>query len=261
MGSRCGCGQRSRPLFNHQPRFGVSTKMKVTQFLVFLPLFFSYALQDGEVDTKAEAVVLENDGVAAKNSPQGKLLTANPAVNGALVGVGVGVLGSLLVGSLLNEKNNCNYRGKRDTPSARFLSGKKCPPPPYNSGYRPPAPGYHPPAPGYHQPAPVYHQPAPVYHQPAPIYKQPSPGYNPPNPGYNPPNPGYNPPNPGYNPPQTGYQPTNYPPAPNPGYTSPTFSSGHTAPIGRSAPKQGAKTFDGGVKAATKTDKSSAVKF
>merc|ERR1712126_43300 len=215
MGSRCGCGQRSRPLFNHQPRFGVSTKMKVTQFLVFLPLFFSYALQGGEVDTKAEAVVLENDGVAAKNSPQGKLLTANPAVNGALVGVGVGVLGSLLVGSLLNEKNNCNYRGKRDTPSARFLSGKKCPPPPYNSGYRPPAPGYHPPAPGYHQPAPVYHQPAPVYHQPAPvyhqpapvypqpapIYKQPSPGYNPPNPGYNPPNPGYNPPNPGYNPP------------------------------------------------------------
>ena len=77
---------------------------------------------DEEADAKAEAVVIEADDPASKTAAGGqtRLFTANPAVNGAVVGLGVGVLGSLLVGALLDNKNDCNnYRGRRDAPSTR----------------------------------------------------------------------------------------------------------------------------------------------
>ena len=65
----------------------------------------------------------EGDAVILENTPEQKtvgtkILTADPLVNGAVVGLGVGVIGSLLVGALL-DGNNCNNRGKRDAPSTR----------------------------------------------------------------------------------------------------------------------------------------------
>ena len=74
------------------------------------------------MDSEAKAVVLEADSktTAAAAGGNTRLFTANPAVNGAVVGLGVGVIGSLLVGALLDNKD-CNNRGRRDTPSARFL--------------------------------------------------------------------------------------------------------------------------------------------
>ena len=50
-------------------------------------------------------------------SPQTKVLsTGNTLVDGAVVGIGVGVLGSLLVGNFLEQqkKKNCFYRYRRD---------------------------------------------------------------------------------------------------------------------------------------------------
>merc|ERR1719222_1490814 len=80
-----------------------------------------------------------------------RLITGNPALDGAVVGVGVGIIGSLLVGKLLEAKDEKLCRTTRDAPSTRFLPGlfegkKKCPPSPYqqpsnnyNQGYRPPS--------------------------------------------------------------------------------------------------------------------------
>ena len=51
-------------------------------------------------------------------SPQTKVLsTGNTLVDGAVVGIGVGVLGSLLVGNFLDhqKKKNCLYRYRRDS--------------------------------------------------------------------------------------------------------------------------------------------------
>ena len=49
-----------------------------------------------------------------------RILTGNPLIDGAVVGVGVGLIGSLLVGKVLEgQKNNCHYRYKRDGASTR----------------------------------------------------------------------------------------------------------------------------------------------
>jgi len=65
-----------------------------------------------EKDTKA--------ATATKAGTSTRLFTGNQAIDGAVVGLGVGVIGSLLVGKLLEEKNKCNPRGRRDTASTRY---------------------------------------------------------------------------------------------------------------------------------------------
>jgi len=143
-----------------------------------------------EKDTKA--------ATATKTGTSTRLFTGNQAIDGAVVGLGVGVIGSLLVGKLLEEKNKCNPRGRRDTASTRFLpglfGGNNCPPPPYQ-------------------------QPNIVYQQPNSAYQQPNQGYRPSN-SYQQPNNGYSRPNTGYQQPSTPYQQpasTGY----NPGYQQP----------------------------------------
>ena len=58
---------------------------------------------------------MESNTKTAAAGGQTRLFTADPAINGAVVGLGVGVVGSLLLGALLEDKNNCNNRGRRDT--------------------------------------------------------------------------------------------------------------------------------------------------
>lgn len=150
--------------------------------LVFLSLLVANSVQD-KVDTKAKAVVVETDSSAYKKNVEPKLLHTDPAINSAVVGVGVGVLGSLLVGALLENKNKCNNRFTRDTANARFLPGvfgpSKCPPRhngynnnnQYNNGYRQPS-VYPQHTTGYHQPTNPY-QTGPVYNPPASVPYQP----------------------------------------------------------------------------------------
>jgi len=130
--------------------------MKVSGGLVFFSFLLANianTLQD-KVDANAKAVVVES---ASKKKVEPKLLSSNPAINSAVVGVGVGVIGSLLVGALLENKNKCNNRYSRDTAAqGRFLPGvfgPKCPPRPSgynpynnnnNNGYRQPTGAYHP---------------------------------------------------------------------------------------------------------------------
>jgi len=166
-----------------------------------------------------------------------RLFTGNTAIDGAVVGLGVGVIGSLLIGKLLEEKNKCNPRGRRDTASTRFLpdifGGKKCPPPPHNSGYQPNSgyqqqnSGYRPTS-GYQQPNSGYQQPNSGYKQPNSGYQQPNSGYQQPNSGYRP-NSGYQQPNLGYQQPNSGYQQSNsgYQ-QPNSGYQQPNRNQPNT---------------------------------
>merc|ERR1719222_732802 len=75
-----------------------------------------------------------------------RLITGNPSLDGAVVGVGVGIIGSLLVGKLLEAKDEKLCRATRDAPSTRFLPGlfdgkKKCPPSQYQ-GYQQPGNNY-----------------------------------------------------------------------------------------------------------------------
>jgi len=196
-----------------------------------------------------EADLPEKDTKAVTGTKTGtstRLFTGNQAIDGAVVGLGVGVIGSLLVGKLLEEKNKCNPRGRRDTASTRFLpgifGGNKCPPPPYQqngyqSGYQQPNTGYHQPNTGYHQPNTGYHQPNTGYHQPNTGYHQPNIGYQQPNTGYQQPNSGYNQPNSGYRQPNHGYRPPNssYQQPSNSGYQQPNLgfqqpNSGYTQP-------------------------------
>merc|ERR1712200_269510 len=153
-------------------------------------------------------------------------LTTDPAINGAVVGLGVGVIGSLLVGALLDKGNNCNrFRRDAPSPSTRFLPGlvgkDKCPPrhnQPYpNHGYHKPNTGYQAyPNNGYQQyPNNGYQRPNSGYQTPNVGYQQPS------NVGYNQPNNGYNLPNNGYNRPNNGYSTPN-----NNGYNSNGFKQG-----------------------------------
>merc|ERR1719431_834319 len=150
------------------------------------------------------------------------LSSGNTAIDGAVVGLGVGVIGSLLVGKLLEEKNKCNPRGRRDTTQTRFLPGlfggnnnNKCPPP-YNSGYQQPNSGYRQPNSGYQQPSSGYQQTNSGYRpnnsgyqQQNSGYKQPNTGYQQPNSGYQQTNSGYRPSNQGYQQQNSGYQQTN----------------------------------------------------
>jgi len=272
--------------------------MQITP-VCLIPFFVVLSVQDEVVDEKAKAVVVDV-GDVEKKTVDTRLLSADPALNGAVVGVGVGVLGSLLVGALLNQKNNCNNRGRRDTASTRFLPGlledKKCPPyspynppqvanpnyhQPINSGYRP-SNSYTPPLQsGYQQPSfSGYPQPSPGYQQPNPAafqqpgYHQPQSGYHQPvNAGYH--QPGYQPVNAGYHPAQpvnSGYrQPAQFTPThnpPTPSYT--THPSGHAPyqpaaplPLGYTSPvrKTAPKPFQGGVRAAKSIGDPSRVKF
>ena len=74
-------------------------------------------LEDG-VDQEADAVVLENTK-SGKFNIDTKIFTNDPLINGGVIGLGVGVLGTLLVGSILEGQNNCQpYRGKREEPGS-----------------------------------------------------------------------------------------------------------------------------------------------
>merc|ERR1712066_1001575 len=163
-------------------------KMRGVTLLLLLP-FYSTQSKTKSLTETDDAYILDvdlDDKKAAANTQTRVLGTGNPLVDGAVVGIGVGVIGSLLVGSFLDhqKKQKCVYRYKRDPAnpaSTRFLPGK-CPP--YHNGYQPPqVNGYQPPQ---------------------------SNGYRPPqNNGYRPPQTGYQPAQiNGYRPPQTnGYQP------------------------------------------------------
>jgi hypothetical protein len=68
----------------------------------------------------ADLPAKDNKAVTStKTGTSTRLFTGNAAIDGAVVGLGVGVIGSLLVGKLLEEKNKCNPRGRRDTASTR----------------------------------------------------------------------------------------------------------------------------------------------
>merc|ERR1719343_865176 len=196
---------------------GIETRK--TMLVVTTLCLFGLAIGDKTKSLKEtdDAYILEVDlpekGNKATNpSKTGtstRLFTGNAAVDGAVVGLGVGVIGSLLVGKLLEGKNKCGNRGKRDAPSTRFLPGILGPnncPPPYvqpNTGYQQLNSGYQPPNSGY-RPNSGYQQPTFGY--------QPNSGYQPPNSGYRP-NSGYQQqPNIGYQPPNSGYRPNNCPP-------------------------------------------------
>jgi len=235
--------------------------MKLSGGLILLSYLVVESMQD-KVDSNAKAVVVENDSSVDSKKVEPKLLSANPAINSAVVGVGVGVLGSLLVGALLDNKNKCNNRYSRDTAAqTRFLPGvfgSKCPPrqngynPAYNNnGYRQPGNVYpRPPAPGYNN---VPYPQRPVVNRPINNH-----GYQPVNTGYQPVNAGYQPVNTGYQPVNTGYQPVNtgYQPV-NTGYQAvnsgyrPVNTGYQPANVGyqqANVYQQGAHAFPGGVK-------------
>merc|ERR1711874_180022 len=204
-----------------------SAETRYTMLLLrlFTITFISLVLTVAEELTKSlvetdDAYILEaelpkKDSKAVSATKTGKatatrLFTGNQAIDGAVVGLGVGVIGSLLVGKLLEDKNKCNPRGRRDTANTRFLpgifGGSKCPSPSYqHSGYQHPSSGYKPNS-GYQQPNSGYQQPNSGYQQPNFGYQQPNFGYQQPNPVYPQQNSGYNRPNQGYQQPTGGYQ-------------------------------------------------------
>merc|ERR1711970_673663 len=184
-------------LLRHATHYTQYTMVRYS--LALLPLL---AVMGAEQEEKSvvetdDAYILEADlpekdtkaATATKTGTSTRLFTGNQAIDGAVVGLGVGVIGSLLVGKLLEEKNKCNPRGRRDTASTRFLpglfGGNNCPPPPYHqSGYEQPNTGYHQPTSGYPQPTSGYHQPTTGYHQPTSGYQKPNTGYHQPTIGY-----------------------------------------------------------------------------
>merc|ERR1711874_279790 len=221
-----------------------SAETRYTMLLLrlFTITFISLVLTVAEELTKSlvetdDAYILEaelpkKDSKAVSATKTGtatatRLFTGNQAIDGAVVGLGVGVIGSLLVGKLLEDKNKCNPRGRRDTANTRFLpgifGGSKCPSPSYqHSGYQHPSSGYKPnsgyqqPNSGYQQPNSGYQQPNSGYQHPNFGYQQPNFGYQQPNSGYSRPNSGYKQPNPVYPQQNSGYN------RPNQGYQQPT---------------------------------------
>lgn len=198
--------------------------LSLLSVVLLLPLFLA---DDAKTDVKEtdDAYIVENadkslgdaDKSAKSAAGQTRLFTNNNAVNGAVVGLGVGVLGSLLVGKLLEKKECPPYRGRRDAqqPQTRFLpgvfgGGKKCPPPPaYPSAgpaYHHPSSGYNTQYNGYNKPNSGYNQPTSGYNRPSSGYQTPSNNYNNNNNNYNV---GYNQPSNGYNRPSSGYQQSN----------------------------------------------------
>ena len=76
-------------------------------------IFFDFKLSCDEIFSSKDE---QKTGAVA--SPQTKVLsTGNTLVDGAVVGIGVGVLGSLLVGNFLEhqKKKNCFYRYRRQS--------------------------------------------------------------------------------------------------------------------------------------------------
>merc|ERR1712038_505079 len=135
-------------------------KMRGITLLLLLP-FYSTQSKTKSLTETDDAYILDvdlDDKKAAANTQTRVLGTGNPLVDGAVVGIGVGVIGSLLVGSFLDhqKKQKCVYRYKRDPAnpaSTRFLPGK-CPP--YHNGYQPPqSNGYRPPQTSGYQPAQI----------------------------------------------------------------------------------------------------------
>merc|ERR1712066_316486 len=190
-------------------------KMRGVTLLLLLP-FYSTQSKTKSLTETDDAYILDvdlDDKKAAANTQTRVLGTGNPLVDGAVVGIGVGVIGSLLVGSFLDhqKKQKCVYRYKRDPAnpaSTRFLPGK-CPP--YHNGYQPSNNGYQPPqVNGYQPPQSNGYRPPQTNGYQSPQNN----GYRPPqNNGYRPPQTsGYRPPqNNGYQPAQiNGYQPIGY---------------------------------------------------
>merc|ERR1719410_1760582 len=226
----------------------------VPYFLVILPFQQKAKKLTETDDAYILEVDLDDDKTGAKSNPQQTRLlsTGNQVVDGARVGVGV--VGSLLLGKLLEKQNGCHYRYKRDGTSARFLPGpsyNKCPPAPYHP---PPHSGYQPSNVGYQQPINSYKPSNVGYQQPITGYQPVTAGYQPPvNVGYQPPAPvnvGYQPPPPltVYNPPTNTYNPpvsSNYQPIPpvqppinNYHPSSYPPSIGYQAPLVKSSNKQ-----------------------
>jgi len=252
--------------------------MKLPHVLVILSTVFSLVALDEVEDKEAKAIVLEAEPSTKSSGAQTKLFTSDATLNSAIAGVGIGVVGSLIVGALLDaKKDKCHPRYRRDTPSARFLGGGKCPPigyhhppPPVpypNSGYPVPhaSTGYNPnyAKPGY--PAPNYHNSVP-----SSAYR-PNNGYNNNNynngysstSSYNTPRPNYSsasnyrPSNTGYNSAAVGggyqqqnFAPSNYPPSPiynqNNGYGNTGYRSAASSSTGvaSAAPS----LFSGGIR-------------
>merc|ERR1739845_235301 len=185
-------------------------RMNYLSWIVVVWAFIGLTLTDGGSDNGDEETKEEASTKSVKSAATGantRLLSNNQAVNGAVVGFGAGVIGSLIIGKLLEEKNKCNpYRGKRDTPQTRFFGGNsnRCPPPhpynPHNNGYHQPIKGYQQPInsypqSGYSRPNGYnngYNQPTNGYHQPINGYQQPINGFSPTPSGYRPPGPVYN---------------------------------------------------------------------
>merc|ERR1712026_263174 len=145
-----------------------TNKMRRIPILLLLPLYSIQTKTKSLTETE-DAYILDVDlddnteTKAANKDTQTRILaTGNPLVDGAVVGIGVGVIGSLLIGGLLDKKKEkCFYRYRRDSAnpaSTRFLPAN-CPPPPYNNGYNPPVNGYNPPVNGYNPPVNGYNPP------------------------------------------------------------------------------------------------------
>ena len=68
----------------------------------------------------ADAFILDVDlPEKSSKAPTTRFLSSgNTAIDGAVVGLGVGILGSLLLNKLQDQKK-CNPRGKRGTASSR----------------------------------------------------------------------------------------------------------------------------------------------
>ena len=81
-------------------------------------MIFAFKSKYLELIETDDAYIVEVDHSDKISSPvNNRILTGNALVDGAVVGVGVGVIGSLLVGKLLESKqqaNNCHHRYRRD---------------------------------------------------------------------------------------------------------------------------------------------------
>merc|ERR1712126_507328 len=121
--------------------------MKISWFLLCVCLIVSCASISKRQTVDGDAVILESDSVSSSPTKT-RIFKGNSALTGAAVGLGVGVVGTLLLGKLLEDKK-CKSRGRRDTPSTRFLPGipdilrgKKCPSTHYQDSYQSPQSSY-----------------------------------------------------------------------------------------------------------------------
>jgi len=256
--------------------------MKISWFLLCVCLIVSCASISKRQTVDGDAVILESDSVSSSPSKT-RIFKGNPALTGAAVGLGVGVVGTLLLGKLLEDKK-CNSRGRRDTPSTRFLpgvpdilGGKKCPPTHYQDSYQSPQSSYN-----NNQPYNNYQSPQSSYNNNRPSqssynnYQTPQSSYNNNRPyqssynTYQPPQNNYQPPQSSYNSYKQPYQQSSnvyhhpptasyHPPIPpiNPPYQTPYRQVGRSAGSGYSqtaAVKPTPATLKRGVRLAGKKD-------